>query len=286
MQNIQAPSTEARTTYRSYQNLDALDAPFVFYIPVYEDMPEKTSLPPTGNPNNRLKNIQIDGKNIEGFSSSTWNYKIYVDYPTESIKLTAKTINSGATVTGTGTISLQVGDNVLTLKVKAQNGDVQNYQVTVVRSEDDGSIVYPTVDEVLDEAKVSRHEGYIVGLTQTSKVTDFKTSIQNASHTAKVVITSNGKEKTTGELRTGDIVSITSGEETKQYEIVLYGDPSGDGSITILDLLMVQKNILKTSTLTGAYKAAADVNKDGNVTVLDLLMVQRHILGTTIISQK
>lgn len=285
MQNIQSPSTEARSTYRSYQQLNMLDTAYSFYIPVYQEMPEKTTLPPTGNPNNHLKTITIDGKKLEGFTSSNMNYKMTVDYTTTEVKVTATTINSAATVTGTGTISLQVGENPIDLKVKAQNGDLETYHIIIIRNEDDGSIVYPPVQEILDTAKVKTRKNYIVGLTQSSKVTSFKSAIQTASPTAKVEVTSGGKAKTTGELHTGDVVKITSGLESKTFEIVFYGDASGDGSITVLDLLKVQKDILKTSILSGAYKEAADVNKDGSITVLDLLIVQRHILGTTIISQ-
>ena len=107
-----------------------------------------------------------------------------------------------------------------------------------------------------------------------------------ASKTALVTVKNGGKEKTSGNLLTGDIVTITSGEETKSFTVVLYGDVSGDGKITILDLLKVQKYLLNTSNLTGAYKEAADVSKDGKITVLDLLKVQKHLLGTSYISQK
>ncbi len=38
MTNIAAPSSEAKTTYNSYKNLGVLDSPFVFYIPIYNNM--------------------------------------------------------------------------------------------------------------------------------------------------------------------------------------------------------------------------------------------------------
>ena len=52
-----------------------------------------------------------------------------------------------------------------------------------------------------------------------------------------------------------------------------------------MDLLQVQKNILGTYTLTGAYLEAADTSKDGVVNALDLLQVQKNILGTFEIEQ-
>ena len=50
-------------------------------------------------------------------------------------------------------------------------------------------------------------------------------------------------------LNVGDTISITSGEETKTYTVILYGDVNGDGKINALDLLKIQKHILKTSPL-------------------------------------
>ena len=41
MQNISAPTTEAQSIKKLYQNAKALDSPFVFKIPVYENMPHE-----------------------------------------------------------------------------------------------------------------------------------------------------------------------------------------------------------------------------------------------------
>ncbi len=38
MTNIAAPSSEAKTTYNSYKNLNVIDSAFVFYIPIYNNM--------------------------------------------------------------------------------------------------------------------------------------------------------------------------------------------------------------------------------------------------------
>ena len=73
--------------------------------------------------------------------------------------------------------------------------------------------------------------------------------------------------------------------ETEVLEVIIKGDTSGDGVINALDLLQVQKNILGTYTLTGAYLEAADTSKDGVVNALDLLQVQKNILGTFEIEQ-
>jgi len=86
-------------------------------------------------------------------------------------------------------------------------------------------------------------------------------------------------------VATGDKVIINNQSETETLEIVIKGDTSGDGVINALDLLQVQKNILGTYILTGAYLEAADTSKDNQVNALDLLQIQKNILGTFAIEQ-
>ena len=89
---------------------------------------------------------------------------------------------------------------------------------------------------------------------------------------------------TSGLLKTGDILNITNGEDSKEITIVIKGDATGDGKIDIKDLLRVQKGILKMADLSGPYLKASDVNQDNQITILDLLRVQKHILGYLTIS--
>ena len=146
MQNIQAPTSEAQKTYKSYYELDAMNLGFVFYIPVYQNMPEHTELPNKGNPNNRLKEIKIDDVAIDGYESSTFEYTLYVDGTKDNINLTATTINANATVEGTGAIELVTGENIIELTVTAQNKDVQVYKLIINKAEKtEEEIVYPTV---------------------------------------------------------------------------------------------------------------------------------------------
>lgn len=287
MQNIQAPASEAQKTYKSYYELDAMNLGFVFYIPVYQNMPEHTELPNKGNPNNRLKEIKIDDVAIDGYESSTFEYTLYVDGTKDNINLTATTINANATVEGTGAIELVTGENIIELTVTAQNKDVQVYKLIINKAEKtEEEIVYPTVEEILTSANVTHSDEYISNLTFTTKTNDFANTIYEVSQTAKVEVKTGENLKNNGYLNTGDTITITSGEDVKTYSVVLYGDINGDGKINSIDLLKVQKHILKASFLTEAQLVSADVNKDGNINSIDLLKVQKHILGDSHISQQ
>ncbi len=57
------------------------------------------------------------------------------------------------------------------------------------------------------------------------------------------------------------------------------GDLNADGSIDILDLMMMTQSIVGTKTLTVTQGKAADVNADGSVDVFDLMKVAQYICG-------
>ena len=91
--------------------------------------------------------------------------------------------------------------------------------------------------------------------------------------------------KASGNVGTGDTLVITNGSTTKSFKVVIYGDNNGDGKVSILDLLRVQKDILGSSSLSTYDKKASDTNRDGKIDVVDLLRVQKQLLGNNVIEQ-
>lgn len=106
--------------------------------------------------------------------------------------------------------------------------------------------------------------------------------INNKLKANGATITSGSLDKAAG---TGTIIKISNGSSEKEYTLVIKGDTSGDGKINALDLAQIQKSILGTYTLSGAYLAAGDTSGDGKVNALDLAQIQKSILGTYKISQ-
>ncbi|MEZ4357821.1 MAG: SpoIID/LytB domain-containing protein [Eubacteriales bacterium] len=86
-------------------------------------------------------------------------------------------------------------------------------------------------------------------------------------------------QKTSETVVTGDMLKVlyTSGLTYQLYYLVIYGDVNGDGKVSIVDLLRIQKHLLGVSSLSGAYYKAADTSKNNSVSVLDLLQVQKHL---------
>jgi len=57
------------------------------------------------------------------------------------------------------------------------------------------------------------------------------------------------------------------------------GDCNGDGSVTILDLMLINKQVLGQNVLNGAALNAADMNGDGKITSADATAIQKAIFG-------
>ncbi|MFV0498949.1 MAG: dockerin type I domain-containing protein [Bacilli bacterium] len=280
MTNIEAPRSESSTTASSYKEMGMLSNEFVFQIPVYLDMPNSTSLPSGGNPNNKLKNIKINNVTLPDFNLDKTSYTYSVGNAT-SVKLSGNVINSKASIKGDGTINLTNNSTTVNLVVTAQNGSLRTYTVTLLRDDSIDSSV--TNEQILNNLNIVNNNGNIYNFN--TSVTGLSNDIRKQNNTSTVVIkNSNGKEKTSGNISTGDTVTIY-GKTTNTYTLIYRGDLSGDGNVTIADLLKMQKHILKVTRLSRAYEKAADTNKDGSITIADLLKVQKHILKASYITQ-
>ena len=282
MQNIEAPYSEADSTYDGYKETfgsKMYDLPFIFTIPVYKNMPEKALLPSEKNPINYLKTLTVNGKSVSNFNSLKTAYSITLPSNVGSVSVGATVIESKSKVSGIGTIKITKNGQVIPVTVTAQNGDKLVYNITVKLTDAESM----TLDDTINNIKSGTFkDGYITGLTNTSTIIK---AVTDVNELADVKVTDlNGKEASDS-VGTGYKVTITVGEESKTFEVVIYGDTNGDGEIDILDLLRVQKHILKASTLNETQIKASDVSKDGTVDILDLLKVQKHILGASTIKQ-
>lgn len=282
MQNIEAPYKEAYSTYEAYEDIfgsKIYEFPFIFKIPIYRNMPASNPLPSSKNPINYLKTLTVDGKSVANFDSLNTSYSITLSSNVSSVNIDATVVEQRSTVSGTGNIKITNDEQVIPITVTAENGDKLVYNITVKLTDAESMNLEQTINSIKSG---TFKDGYVTGLTNVSTILK---AVTDANELADVKVTDlNGKEAS-GSVGTGYKVNITVGEESTTFEVVIYGDTNGDSEITILDLLRVQKHILKSSTLSGANAKAADVSKDNNIDILDLLKVQKHILGSSTIEQ-
>ncbi|NLP16448.1 MAG: SH3 domain-containing protein [Clostridiales bacterium] len=139
MTNVEAPWAESKKIAAAYGNM--MEAPIVFSIPVYLNMPATACPRPTTqfNPNNRLKSLQVLDLNGEKltltptFSQTEYNYYLIVGNELEAVEIKAKTVSKKANVFGEGYYPLNVGQNEIYIQVIAENGDIATYSIVIVR---------------------------------------------------------------------------------------------------------------------------------------------------------
>jgi beta-N-acetylglucosaminidase len=203
MTNVAAPSSESKTTYNTYKNLDILNGAFTFYIPVYENM--------------------------------------------------------STTITNTS------------------NGATEDKTITTTAV---------PISTIVKSSGYNYASGYISGIALGTDVATVISSLQAISGSSNIVIKNqNGDVVTSGKIGTGFKVIVSNSSTSEELSAIIYGDTSGDGAITALDLLQIQKYLLGTYSLNNSYLKAGDTSKDGKITALDLLEVQKYILGTYNIEQ-
>ena len=231
MTNVEGAAGEGAKLARAYTDAMKKQA-LVFKIPVFNNMPETACAKPTvnGSPNNKLSGITIDGYSLTPtFSKDTEKYDLVVDSSVSSVNIRATAIDSKATVSGAGTISLGSGTTIVKIVVKAENGDTRTYQVSIAKGNGNGST---TVVSPSTGSSAGSQSGSTVGPggstgTSSSGSTSGSSSgtsgpgsstsgtqssyPEGASGSGKLVTTSSGTTGTSGSTNPGSTGSYPEG---------------------------------------------------------------------------
>lgn len=284
MTNIMAPSQESKTIYKSYNELKILDAPYVFVIPYYKNMPSKACQLPKksdASPNNWLSALTVEGCTFEFDGGKTSGYSVTVADSDTSVNITAKAVSSKASITGTGKVELLSGKNTHKIVVKAENGDTRTYYIDIIRSTENN---IPLKGISLDKNELSMFNGETKTLTVNYNPT-------NTTDNKSVVWTSSDNSVAT--VKDGKVVAIGKGEATITAKVgtytatckvivsnkVLVGDIDADGQVTISDALMIFKYKTNEISLSQTALKAADTDKNGKVELADALRIFKYKSG-------
>ncbi len=285
MTNIFAPVQEAKSIYSAYNKAGLLNSNFVFLIPVYTDSgaENKGSSASDKSYNNYLTGITIDGNMISNFNKDTLEYYYSINTNKDSVEVKATTEDAGASVTGIG--NLRFNGNIIetNIIVTAASGSKRTISLKIEKKiidEGEKKIDTPaiSVKDVASGLGVKMNDNYLYGMSLGYKTDSIINNIRSKGANVEIK-SSAGTLKSSGNLSTGDVVTISSGNESKNYNIVIRGDINGDNAINIVDLLLVQKHILSKGSLNGVKYYAGDTNYDNVINIVDLLLIQKHILG-------
>ena len=171
-----------------------------------------------------------------------------------------------------------VGGSTPVAKDTNQNGSSNNSSNNNSSSNNTNNVSPSTK---VSKAGYSLSTGY---LTKVGYGTDISTLRSRLSSVGATVasVNSSWNSKTSGKVATGDIIEV---DGKNRYEVVIYGDVSGEGVIDIKDLLVLKKHLLGDLTLSGAKKEAARISKESNITIKDLLLLKKQLLGSYTINQ-
>ena len=217
MSNIQAPATEASLEYDAYVSKRLIDSSFVFEIPVYSDMPESAVVKPadSGSPNNWLDSLSVSGYNLSpGFSGDNTDYTVAVPDSVTSINVSADTVTSSASFTGTGSIDIGSGEKTITIEVTAENGNVRKYNLTIKR-----------------DNNVTANQG----------------GSNNGSGGTPLDTTHRGDLNGDGKINALDIIFVQRlivGMDPLTDEKKALADINGDGKVNALDIIFIQRHIV------------------------------------------
>lgn len=282
MQNIEAPAHESIKTYTAYKSMNLLDNEFVFTLPVFKNMPEKTSLPNKGNPNNYLSTLSINGTYLINGATTETEFSQNLSTSTTSIEIAATKVSSKSKINGLGSISLTGTEQIIPIIVTAENGDIRTYNIKITRTSD----IALAISEILNISNIKNDGTYIYGTKVGTDLSEIKQKIITTETKAEVSTTNkDGTAKISGPVANGDKIKIKTATEEKEYTFIIYGDVNSDGEINKVDAAAILRHYYKYTSYDGPAKIAADINRDESIDKVDVAAVLRDLYGYSKINQ-
>ena len=219
--------------------------------------------------------ILFDGIGFD--ETKTYKYNLYDSYNNENVE--TYTISGRDINNGTASFKISKGNDELTLR---------NISIEVIGDDDypiswgdieieyvDSKKYFPTdIPYVIDNAK-----DLIKSIKKGTNVNDFVASF-NVNDDGNIKVYDNtGKTEITGNIGTGMIARITDEYDNNimDLDVVVKGDVSGDGNISITDLVKVKRHLSKDDELTGVYEIAGNVSDTGKIGITDLVKISRDV---------
>ena len=141
MTYVEAAASEGIKLSRAY-TAEMKAVKLEFFIPVYKEIPDEIAKKPEGDgsPNNKLASLSVEGYNISpSFNADTSTYDLIVDSSVSSVKVNAGSMDSKASVSGTGTINLSQANTQVSIEVRAENGTTRKYVINIVKKNGGGN---------------------------------------------------------------------------------------------------------------------------------------------------
>ena len=217
----------------------------------------KVSAPPSNNCD--LSGIIVTNATLSpAFSKNTTYYTCTVPYSVEKLNMDYNRADGGQSVSISGNGGFVVGENTITLTVKAANGATKTYTIVVTRQQDPN--YKPSTDATLSALEL---EGATLSPAFNPKVTEYIAYVSHETGEVKVSGVANdekamkvaGSEKS---LMTDGVTDLTvvctaeDGTTTQTYTIHVYRMPAYTGGIPRIEYINQEEDVPESENNTDA----------------------------------
>ena len=123
--------------------------------------------------------------------------------------------------------------------------------------------------------------GIIKNIKKGTSVNEFNNNISLTDYNTLRIVDNIGQYEVLDKIGTGMQGRIIDKYNNKIINIGLSvkGDITGDGNVSLTDLVKVKGHLIESEILTDVYMMAADVDNNEEVTITDLVRISRDVLG-------
>jgi len=225
--------------------------------------------------------MAITGVGFDDDKEYDLHYVVYGDYDSDSVefgevileekglKFTGKELNTG---------------NAKIIFDKDVSEDIEKVSFVIMGAGGQGGFYVEYVD-VLE--LFNRVTSYVVDNTQDLiKNIKKKTSVEELNNNLDIVdngsvkiFDKTGINEVDGNVGTGMIARVVDEYERSllDMDVVVKGDITGDGNISITDLIKVRQHLANIEKLDGIYEMAGDTTDTGKISITDLIRIRQDL---------
>lgn len=216
---------------------------------------------------NTLSSLTITQINFD-FDKDITTYNLTTEL--EQVTINATTTDSNANISGdTGIKNLNYGANTLKIIVTSESGNQKVYTLIIDRPE---RLSFTT------DVKVDEENMHLKFKNSELNINNIKNKIDT---TGNIIITDekgNGINDT-DYIGTGHKINIELSNKKYNYTVIILGDTTGDGKITVTDVSKMFQHYRNTNTMEYIYTIAGDVKNDDEIKLTDVAKLFQYVRG-------